>query len=102
MHYQRWWRNNDAEKFGMPKPKRRPMKQDVDYYHLHGRLRAERGRASERMCEDCGMRKANHWAYDHSDPSALRSPEGLLYSLDVWNYWALCSSCHQRHDRDIA
>lgn len=41
---------------------------------------------------------ASHWAYDHSDPNELEDDEGL-YSLDPDRYWAMCPSCHVRHDR---
>lgn len=104
MHWHRNWKNNRPEhgRFGPPQPKQKPMAEDVSYHHVHVRLRAERGRASDRMCEDGCGRKAKHWAYDHSDPNALRSPEGFPYSTDLSNYWALCSSCHQKHDRDVA
>ena len=102
MHYGRNWKNNDPEEFGMPRRKAKPPRPDISYHHTHVRLRAERGRAAERDCEDCGQRKAHGWSYDHSDPNPLRSPEGYPYSLDLWNYWALCSSCHTRHDRGVA
>ena len=102
MHYERQWRNNDPVDIGTPAPKQRDIRPDVSYHHVHVRLRAERGRASERMCEDGCGRKATTWAYDHSDPDALRSPEGYPYSTDLGNYWALCTRCHRRHDREVA
>lgn len=101
MHYGRNWKNNDPEQIGPARRKDKPPRPDVSYHHVHVRLRAERGRASERMCEDGCGRPAKHWAYDHSDPAAMRSPEGYPYSLDLKNYWALCPSCHRKHDAGI-
>lgn len=102
MHYYRNWRNNDPEDRGPAQAKATPPAEDVSYHHVHVRLRAERGPASDRLCEDGCGRSAKHWAYDHSDPDALRSPEGFPYSTDLGNYWALCPSCHRRHDADVA
>ena len=102
MHYSRQWKNNDPVDFGTPQPKQRDIRPDVSYHHVHTRLRAERGRASERMCEDGCGRKASTWAYDHSDPRPLRSPEGYPYSTDLANYWALCARCHRKHDANVA
>lgn len=102
MHYHRLWRNNDPEDIGEPAAKQREIRPDVSYHHVHVRLRAERGRASDRLCEDGCGRQAKTWAYDHSDPHVLRSPEGYPYSTDINNYWALCGTCHQRHDRGVA
>ena len=102
MHYARLWKNNDPTDFGDPERKPRKARPDVSYHHVHVRLRAERGRASDRLCEDGCGRQAKHWAYDHSDPDQLLSPEGWPYSTNPDNYWALCPSCHKRHDTRVA
>lgn len=98
-HYSRFWRHGHPTEVGCSSGRElAPARGDISYNHAHRRLRAQLGRASERLCRNGCGRMASHWAYDHSDPNELEDDEGL-YSLDPDRYWAMCPSCHVRHDR---
>lgn len=72
---------------------------EVTYEGLHGRLRRDLGRASERRCAHCG-RQAEGWAYNHEDPHERVSPLLLRYSpAGAGFYLPLCGSCHYWFDR---
>ncbi|MBT1630442.1 hypothetical protein [Curtobacterium flaccumfaciens] len=113
-HYARGWCRLHADrerKTGNPmqmKPHYSPMKdafgdrnpswrgEDVGYFGLHQRLGKDP--ASNYACVACGNR-AEHWAYDHNDPSARVSEEGLEYSvLGSQHYQPMCVSCHRQFD----
>lgn len=74
----------------------------VGYYGAHQRLTAQRGRAADHPCADCGQ-PARHWSYDYDDPQELlhRHPGRramLRYSTDPEHYVPRCAGCHRRHD----
>lgn len=70
---------------------------EVTYYGAHHRMKAEKGRARDHMCA-CG-RGAHHWAYDYTDPNErVDETTGLVYSVDMTCYVAMCASCHKKHD----
>lgn len=73
---------------------------EVSYQALHLRIVVRRGKASSNLCAaGCGKR-AQDWAYDHSDPSPRVTTEGLEYSTDVSRYIPLCKACHRTFDQD--
>lgn len=102
LHYQRLYRHGDplALMFTVG-PDHPQWKGDaLSYIGAHHRVWRLRGLASNYECEHCG-RKADHWAYDHSDPDALVSNDGMYpYSSDPTRYLPLCQSCHVRFDRE--
>lgn len=79
------------------------------YTSAHMRVAAQRGRARDQKCEHCDQ-KADHWAYDHSDPDEVNEVEvGVgrngrertwrrIYSRDPQFYIALCRKCHGKFD----
>lgn len=57
-----------------------------DYFYIHRELYTLKGKASDRICVDCGE-KACDWSHIHNtDP------------LDVNNYESRCRSCHLKYD----
>lgn len=71
----------------------------IGYEAAHARVEADRGRACEHSCIDCGGR-AENWSYDHADPNELRNARGLPYSPHTMHYAPRCLSCHARFDRN--
>lgn len=69
----------------------------VGYTAAHERVYRARGPAKNQQCRQCGH-PAKHWAYTHSDPNQLVTPEGLPYSGDPAFYEALCVPCHKSLD----
>lgn len=78
------------------------------YRATHGRLKRERGAASDLACVDCGS-QARHWSYDRSD--AAERVETLVtkgrsyrvaYSTDISRYEPRCARCHHEFDRRAA
>jgi hypothetical protein len=67
------------------------------YRLTHRWITEDKGRACQRICLHCAG-EAEHWAYDHSDPNALVSPEGREYSTDPARYIPLCRGCHGLFD----
>ena len=68
------------------------------YRSLHKRLRRQRGRAVDHVCE-CGA-PAVHWAYQYTDPEPLRCiVKNCLYSLDLSHYAPMCRHCHDVLDK---
>lgn len=76
---------------------------DAGYGAAHDRVRADRGRAEDYQCTDCGG-AARHWSYNHSDPDERHSDKprhyGAAYSLDPAHYSPRCVPCHKRFDLD--
>jgi len=79
---------------------------EVTYIGAHARVKVNRGLASLYECP-CG-KPAEQWAHNHSENSYTRlglitnfQGERVLapYSLDVWDYLALCRSCHTKFDK---
>lgn len=73
---------------------------DAGYDTVHARLRAQRGKASEHMCVDCGG-GAGDWSYIGGAPDERVERVGrydLAYSTDLNAYVPRCRSCHKRHD----
>jgi hypothetical protein len=70
----------------------------VGYGGLHERINRERGSATAHACQRCG-RRAEEWAYDHSDPNEKQDAKRRVYSLDPMRYEPLCALCHRRADR---
>lgn len=70
----------------------------TNYGAAHNRLRRIRGSASAYTCT-CG-RPASGWAYQGGDLNELVCPRsGLVFSVDLDRYVAMCWSCHHRLDR---
>lgn len=63
---------------------------------VHTRLREERGRAAEYVCE-CGQ-PAVDWAYQYNGDPELYDPKGRPYSEDIGCYAPMCRGCHRRLD----
>ena len=80
-------------------PKREPITV-LSYWQVHHRLRTERGKASDHLCQ-CG-RPAKDWAYLRGSTgirSASGTGVGCWYSENIWDDYApMCRSCHQRLD----
>ena len=76
----------------------------VQYDSAHGRLRTDRGKASDHRCVDCGS-AAQHWSYNHDDPDELTSTRGpsfgLQYSLKQDSYSPRCVPCHKTYDLEV-
>ena len=89
-HYRNWQRHGDP--LGG-----RPRADVPTYRAVHKRLCTEL-HPSMLRCAHCGA-QAQQWAYDHSDPDELRTPEGVRYSVDPRRYIPLCQPCHVRFDR---
>jgi len=70
------------------------------YERVHEMLSQRRGRASAHSCEDCGVRMATEWAYDHSLEDPPRDQDGQVYTFDLSRYRALCRSCHVQLDQN--
>jgi hypothetical protein len=74
------------------------------YISAHQRVSAQRGKASDHPCVDCGEPAAD-WSYDHS---GVQEHQGvgkgrnskLRYSLDVYAYQPRCHPCHVSFDRN--
>ncbi|MDQ2710291.1 MAG: hypothetical protein M3Z25_22875 [Actinomycetota bacterium] len=92
-HYRRWYRHGD------PRAEVAVAARTADggtYSAVRRRLGAERGRAVELCCADCGG-AAVCWSYDGSDPHERTDPgRGVSYSLDLGRYRARCRFCHRR------
>lgn len=69
------------------------------YAAVHQRLAAERGRAAEHRCVDCGHRAAQ-WSYSHANGCGHRESDTGPYSVDLTDYEPRCVSCHKRFDLD--
>ena len=77
----------------------RPVSQGmISYRQAHVRIQKDRGRAAEHLCS-CGV-QAKYWAYQHSDPDALRDDKARPYSLDPGHYAPMCARCHRQYDID--
>lgn len=79
--------------------------EDIGYSGAHNRVRLRRGSASNHECIECG-KQAEHWAYDHNDPSELMGtvdncPSLMPYSADPNHYQPMCVRCHKRMDMDM-
>lgn len=71
----------------------------LGYQAAHVRVATARGPASAHACVDCGM-PATDWAYNHTDPSELRRPNGTCpYSPNPDHYSPRCRKCHRALDR---
>jgi hypothetical protein len=70
------------------------------YHKAHGAVEASRGKAKTHLCA-CGKR-AFCWSLRHKairDMSNIkRDPKLGFYSIDVYDYEAMCGSCHRRYD----
>ena len=78
---------------------------DIEYGAAHGRVAADRGKATSYLCVDCGT-QAYHWSYSHSDPEEVISQDartwGIAYSVNPWFYDPRCVPCHKRFDLGVA
>ena len=72
------------------------------YRTIHNRLHAQRGKASEHSCVDCG-KAAKHWSYsgNAANEFAYRDSRGfdLTYTDDLSHYDPRCIPCHLGYDR---
>lgn len=77
----------------------------VGYRAAHMRITAERGRAAEQACIDCGEQAAD-WSYNHDDDDEIIADDathaGMAYSLDPQHYSSRCRTCHRAHDLEHA
>lgn len=94
MHYRRWKKHDDPLAGG--------RSGSLGYSNAHHRVRQERGRAINQVCEHCGGTAAE-WAYNHNDPhEKLEYREGCTfpceYSESPEFYVPLCASCHRTFD----
>jgi hypothetical protein len=101
MHYARLTRTGDASTVRVGKQKMGPESlrwggDDITYDGFHRRLRRTRGLASTFQCVGCS-KQAAHWAYDHTDPSEVKSSKGP-FSTDLDRYQPMCVPCHKRFD----
>lgn len=75
----------------------------LTYAGVHKRLFYDLGRASDRLCADCGNAGAE-WSYDGGCPDELtamvRGSE-LAYSMDPQRYSPRCKACHRARDRSL-
>ncbi len=75
----------------------------IGYAAAHGRVRAERGRAGEHACIDCGARAVD-WSLRHDAEQVPAATVGrddrYPYSARPADYEARCRRCHKRYDRD--
>lgn len=99
-HYQRYRKWGDPY-YSEPDPKRGQdnpswKNHNIGYGTAHERVRAQRGKADEQPCCNCG-RSAKHWAYDHEDPDERISEFGP-FSVDPEHYLPMCVPCHKRFD----
>lgn len=63
------------------------------YRTVHFQLKVERGAARSHSCS-CG-KPASDWAYQHSSENEKICLEsGRRYSENLWDYAAMCRSCH--------
>lgn len=87
-----WHRDPRAGRYRTGKPA---------YGTAHSHVKDARGPASSHACT-CGA-PAEHWAFQHGTPDALRDEggkeAGRPYADDPRQYVALCRSCHIRWDR---
>jgi hypothetical protein len=97
-HYQRWRKTGDPLT-PLPEHGAGWVGDAVTYMGLHSRLRSQRGKASDHTCVWCGE-GADHWAYDHTDPTPMFGPKDQPYSADVNRYQPMCKTCHRRMDAD--
>lgn len=70
------------------------------YNAVHLRLGKVYGKASEKVCADCGG-VATEWAYNRSgvdETSAIRGGYEVTYSTDITQYDPCCGPCHYRRD----
>lgn len=70
------------------------------YEAIHGRMRRDRGRASEYWCDSCDAR-AYDWAYlrDVEDLQRIVDEKGRAYSRDYFEmYVPMCRPCHRQAD----
>lgn len=69
----------------------------IGYVAAHDRVASQRGPAHAQRCVECSC-QARHWAYQHTDPNELTTPNGIPYSNDPAHYRPLCVPCHKRFD----
>jgi hypothetical protein len=99
-HYRRWRRGAPIGDASMRKV---GSGDDVGYNTAHRRVAEAKGRAAEHDCVWCGKR-ADEWAYDHTDPNPRFVPDdaprgpGMPYSLDPARYQPMCKFCHKALD----
>lgn len=71
------------------------------YFAVHRRLLAQRGKASEHRCRDCGG-QAQEWSYDGGSAGEQTGiepgAEGLKYTTDLMAYSPRCTGCHSTLD----
>jgi len=79
---------------------------EVTYVGAHRRVTLNRGLASLYECP-CG-KPAEQWAHNHSQNEHTRSEVktnfsgnrvAMDYSLNMWDYIALCRGCHSKFDK---
>lgn len=93
-HYARWVRHGDPTAIAV----RHNWAGDTPTYRaMHKRIAHHRGAASRQDCIDCGGCAA-HWSFVGVTATALRSPEGRAYSINIDDYRPRCVSCHKKLD----
>lgn len=93
MHWTRWRRHGDPNVvLKSSGGSGRVRVSDPTYRTVHKRLVAQRGKATDYPCVDCGQ-SAREWSYKNGG-SRDRS-----FSADLGDYEPRCRSCHARLDR---
>lgn len=73
--------------------------EEPSYGAAHGRIKRQRGPASDYGCVDCDGSAAD-WSYNGGAPDEMVEND-LPYSLDAGFYVPRCKSCHRFHDNEV-
>jgi hypothetical protein len=96
-HNDSWRRHGDPLAFGTWGG-HRPRGERPGYEASHRRVLADRGRATEFECVDCGG-PAAEWSYRGGSIDELVNPAGLAYSPNSDDYDPRCIRCHRHYDK---
>jgi len=92
----RWRRAQGIPELGSPEYLAKVRIAEPTYRAMHVRARKH---LEGQSCAHCGNPEIVAALRHDSTPVARRlSPEGLLYSLNLDDYFPLCRLCHARHD----
>ena len=79
-------------------PANHMWKDSPGYQAAHLRVEADKGKASEHVCADCGS-PAHDWSYVHGCPDELRESHRPAYCTHPNHYEPRCRTCHRAYDR---
>lgn len=76
---------------------------ECEYMGAHKRVERYHGKASLWCCYHCGI-GADEWGYnnaggEHERISKQKGHEGIKYSVNFRDYWAMCTTCHKAFDK---